>query len=241
MPRGTSGARKGVEKVKERLAEIEEARATFEADRARRHLVAARASLINWGRLIDPTSAELRQARDDLVTSLREALALASRADGVVATDPKAARALYIQSLAIAADLPEARDGLRKLPPEAPQDIRAEILGDRVRVRWTAPPNDGLGRPVVRIIRKIRGVPQHSEDGTVVAELAAVEWEDKTLAPGETAGYAAFALRGGVLSRTGSACGPITFLLDVKDLAPSPRVARSRSPGPPRRNAWTCE
>ncbi len=211
------GARKAIEKVKERLAEIDAARSAFETEKARKHLVAARAALGAWGRLVDPTEPDLKAAQAQVVSGLREALFLAAKAKALASADPKAAVTIYRQSLAIAADLAEAREGLRLCPPEAPANLKAEVAEDRVRLRWSAPPDDGLGPPLYRVVRNRGNVPNGPTDGAVLGEVAAPEFEDATVTPGDAVGYAVFATQGGVASLRGAAFGPMTVLADVRE------------------------
>src|SRR4051794_22338091 len=74
------GARKGIERVQQRLAEIDRARSEFEAARAGARLVAARAALSDWQRLADPSTPALQAAREALARGLRSAQGLAARA-----------------------------------------------------------------------------------------------------------------------------------------------------------------
>lgn len=212
------GARKGIEKIKERLAEIDQARAAYEAQRARRHLVAARSAVVAWGRLVDPTSPDLRRAFAEVTEVLRQAMALSAKAEAIADSDPKASRVLYRQALSIAADLAEAREGLRHSPPPPPSDLIATIAGDRVRLRWSAAPNDGLGPCTYRIQRKRGAVPSRAEDGIEVAEVAATEYEDTSVTPGDTVGYSVFSVRGAVPSTAGASAGPVPILADVTEL-----------------------
>ena len=227
------GARNGIEKIKAILAQVETVRSSFELEWSRRHLIAARAALSAWGRLVDPSSTDLRKALHEVTSGLREAQYLVAQARAASATDPASAREGYRRALEIAADLPEARDGLRLCPPEPPSSLRAEIVSDRVRLRWTAPPPDGLGAYSYRIRRKRGGIPSHAEDGAALAEVDACEHDDATVTPGDTVGYAVFSERAGVASLGGATVGPLPMLADVDELkaeAASREVVLSWSP-----------
>jgi len=212
------GARKGIEKIKERLAEIDQARAAYEVQRARRHLIAAQNAVIAWGRLVDPTSSELRRASTEVAEGIRRAMALAAKAETVAEEDPSAARTLFRLALSIAADLPGAREGIRHGPPPPPSDLHATLSGDRVRLRWTAAPADGLGPCTYRVVRKRGTVPVHANDGFEVAEVDATEFDDSTATPGDTLGYAIFSIRGETPSTQGAPAGPVPILADVSAL-----------------------
>ncbi len=212
------GARKAAEKVQGRLAEVASARADYELARSRGHLVAARQALLGWGGLVDPGSPSLIEAQAEVVAGLREALALVARARGVEAADPMAARALYRQALAVAADLPDAREGLRRSPPAPPSALEAGPVGDAFALRWSPPAPDGLGAWSYRVVRKVGGVPAHPGDGAVAAEVDVPEATDAGARPGEAVGYAVFTVRNGVASTSAATAGPLTFYLDVADL-----------------------
>jgi hypothetical protein len=212
------GARKGIETIRRHLAEAEAARLACESARARRHLVAARAAVLAWARLVPADSPDFLAAREEVARGLRMAQALAARGRATEAEDPKAARALFEKALAIAADLDDAREGLRRCPPEPPSNLVAEFELDRVWLRWDPPPPDGLGPPRFRVVRKRAGVPTQPNDGSIVAEVAQAECEDRGVKPGESVGYAVFALRGEAASRSAATAGPIAVLPDVLDL-----------------------
>ena len=212
------GARKGVETIRRHMLEADAARMACESARSRRHLVAARAAILTWGRLVPADSPDFAAARDEVTRGLRMAQSLAARARAIEADDPKGARALYEKALGIAADLDDAREGLRRCPPDPPGGLVAEFDLDRVRLRWTPPPSDGLGPLTFRVVRKRQGVPAQANDGAIVAEVAGAECDDRGVRPGESVGYAVFAIRGEASSRSAATAGPITVLPDVRDL-----------------------
>lgn len=212
------GTRKAVEKVKERLAEIEDARAAFEQELARRHLMAAQSALRNWAKLVDPAAPELRTAAAEVHRGLREARTLAARAASLVGTDPTEARAHYRRALEWAADLPEARDGLRRCPPDPPTGLKVHAEGMAVRLRWNPPTPDGLGPLTFIVVRKRDGLPRTPTDGEVVAETTSTECHDPGAAPGQVVGYAAFSRRDGNASIAAATAGPALILADVTDL-----------------------
>ena len=137
-----------------------------------------------------PASPELQAAWSELVEDLLRAETLAAKARNLERTDPAAARALYRQSLAIAADLPEALAGLKRTPPDPPTALDAQVMGDRIRLSWTPPPPDGLGPLTFVVVRKRGGSLEHPADGTRIAEVSTSEFDDMHVAPGDTVGYA---------------------------------------------------
>lgn len=212
------GARKAIEKIKERLADIDRARSSLELEQARHHLLAARTAIEAWARLVDPTTPELVAARDEINRQLREALSLAVQGRSLVSSDPKRARMLFRQALALAADLPEAREGLRQCPPDPPSELRADYDGARVRLRWSAPAADGLGALSYRVVRKRNGIPSHAADGVVVAEVTVTEAEDAQVTAGELVGYAVFSRRQDVDSHASASVGPFPVLGEVSQV-----------------------
>lgn len=229
------GARKGVEKVLQQLAQTRKLQGVYETEKARRRLVAARAAVEAWSRLVEADNPEVREALAGLQRGLARAGALVAKARKLLPDDPDGARALYRQAMAIAVDLPEAHEGIRLTPPDGPTDLRAVVAAGRVRLRWSAPKPDGLGPVSYRILRKRQQAPAHAEDGLVVAEVGTTEWEDTTPKPGEVFGYAVFAQRQGVSSVLGVSAGPFLVADDVRDVrveARSGEVRLSWSPPP---------
>jgi hypothetical protein len=211
------GARNGIARVRQRQADIARIRLTYETARAGGRLFAARAALEAWSRLVDPGLADVQAAQSDLSKSLALAENLIAMARRQERTDPSAARALYRQSLAIAADLPDAIAGLGRTPPDPPTALDAQVLGDRIRLFWSPPPPDGLGPLTFVVVRKRGGSLQHPADGTRIAEISTSEYDDIHAAPGEAVGYAVLSKRGGIESITAISLGPLIFLADVKD------------------------
>jgi tetratricopeptide (TPR) repeat protein len=212
------GTRKAVERVKLRMAEIEQARAAFGLEFSRRHLVAALEVLRQWAQLADPAAADLRRAHAEVTRRLREARSRVARADQVQDSQPEEARKLYREALALAADLAEARDGLERCPPAPPTDLRAEVDGLLVRLRWAPPPPDGLGAPHYLVVRKAKGIPATPADGTLIGETEATEFADPDATAGSVLGYAVFTRRGSADSPVGAQLGPIMVLADVLGL-----------------------
>ncbi len=213
------GARNGINRVRQRQADIARVKHAYETARAGGSLTAARKAVEAWSRLVDPQSAEVQAAWAELTPGLRRATGLAARARKLEQTDPTTARTLYRQCLEIAADLPDALSGLARTPPDPPTAMDAQVLGDRVRLIWTPPPPDGLGPLTFVVLRKRNGILQHPADGTRIAEVSTSEFDDTLLTPGETVGYAVLSRRGGVDSVAAvSLSGPVVFLADVKDV-----------------------
>ncbi|WP_169979691.1 hypothetical protein [Tautonia rosea] len=212
------GTRKAVEKVKERLAQIEQTRSTFEQDLARRHLVAAQIALRKWAALVDPTDPEVRSAFAEVNRGLREARSLTARGVSLIGTDPNQARLLLQRALQWSVDLTEAAEALRRCPPDPPFELRAEVEQDAVMLRWSPPATDGLGPVSFRVVRKSRGIPHSPDDGTRITETRATQCRDPNASPGEVVGYAVFSHRDGIHSVVPSGVGPVLILADVIDV-----------------------
>lgn len=212
------GTRKAIERVKERLAAITEARRACEVAIARRALTEARSALDTWARLVDPSSPELAAAKDEIVRGLRKAHSLAAHAEKLISSDAAKARGGFLESLAVATDLAEAKDGLRRCPPDAALNLAADLDDGRVRLRWSAPPPDGLGPLAFRVVRKRHAIPANSNDGVLVAEVEAAECDDPSAPAGDIVGYAVFAQRHGVSSRQAATIAPFQVLSEVANL-----------------------
>lgn len=213
-----AGTRKAVEKVKERLAQIEQTRSNFEQELARRHLVAAQIALRKWAGLVDPTDPEVRSAFAEVNRGLREARSLTARGESLLATDPNLARQLLQRALQSSGDLQEAAEALRRCPPDPPLDLRAEVEQDAVILRWSPPPPDGQGPVSFRVVRKERGIPHSPDDGSLIIETRATQCRDLNARPGEIVGYAVFSHRDGIDSVLPSGVGPVLILADVLDV-----------------------
>ena len=213
-----AGARNGVAKIRQRQAAIARVQIAYQAARSGGRLAAARGAVEAWSRLVDPASVDLQAAWSELSKGLVRAEVLAARARNLERTDSGAARALYRQSLAIAADLPEALAGLKRTPPDTPSSLDAQVLGDRIRLSWTPPPPDGLGPLTFVVVRKRGGSLEHPGDGTRIAEVSTSEFDDMHVAPGDTVGYAVLSKRGATESVAAISLGPFLFLADVKDV-----------------------
>jgi tetratricopeptide (TPR) repeat protein len=211
-------ARNGLAKIQQRQSAIARARTACETARAGGRLVAARRAAEAWGRLADSKSPDLRAVWTELTRELERAEALAASARDLERSDPARARELYRQSLAVAADLPEALAGLKRTPPDPPTALDAQVTGDRIRLWWSPPPPDGLGPLTYIVVRKRGGTLQHPSDGTRIAEVSTSEYDDMHVPPGETVAYAVIAKRSGAESVTAISLGPFVFLADVKDV-----------------------
>ena len=198
-------------RIRQRQADIARVQLAYQAARAGGRLVSARAAIEAWSRMVDPASPDLQAAWSELSKGLLRAEALAAKARNLERTDAAAARSLYRQSLAIAADLPEAVAGLKRTPPDTPTSLDAQVLGDRIRLSWTPPPPDGLGPLTFVVVRKRGGALEHPGDGTRIAEVSTSEFDDMHVAPGDTVGYAILSKRGSVESVAAISLGPVSL------------------------------
>lgn len=209
------GARRGVEKIKEKVAEIDRARSAFEVARAGARLVAAKAVAETWGSLVDPSSPDYRSAYTEVTRALRDAQALAAKARRLDRSDPAQARDLYRRSLAIAADLEESKAGLAQCPPDPPSELAAVFSDDRVRLWWSPPPPDGLGPVSFVILRKPEAPFKHPEDGLRIGESATPEFNDPGVISGTSVSYAVRTKRGQAESVGAVTVGPFFLLGEV--------------------------
>lgn len=209
---------RGIERVLGKMEEIDRVKAVHEEERAARRLVAAREAAHAWSRLVPPLDPEVEAALAAVSRSIRQALAHAARARGLETTDPAAARTAYLQALDIAADLPEALVGLKRLPPPAPLRLRCEPRADSLLLLWDAPPHDHLGAWRYRLVRKRGAPPANAADGLVVAEGPGTEAVDPAPPAGEHVGYAVFTVRDDVASLRSAALGPFQVLIDPGDV-----------------------
>ena len=199
------GARNGIEIVKTKLAEIDRAIEAYQSELGRKRLVKALEHVEEWIKLVHAGEERSHAARRELAEKLREAQALAATAAALAPTDPSLARKKFRESLAIAADLAEAREGLALCPPETPPKIVAVVDRDRFRIRWAAAPDHSGASPLrYRVVRKWRGLPAGIHDGDTIAETEKTGCDDETAIPGEYYGYSVFTLKGSTHSPRGA-------------------------------------
>ncbi len=211
------GARNGIARVEERKAEIAKVKTQYERAKAGGKLAAALHAVDAWKKLVAANSPEVQAAGLQISEGLKEAEALAAQGRKSERENPAAARSLYRQALAIAADLPEALKGLARTPPDPATQLQAQMLGDRVRLRWTPPAPDGLEPVTFVIVRKQGGALNHAGDGSRIAEISDPEFDDVPPNPGETVSYAILTRRNNVDSVTAVSIPPFPYLADVKD------------------------
>ena len=212
------GARNGIAKVKEKVAAIDRSKAAFELAKAAGRLFSAKSFAEAWGALVDPASPDWRAAYTEVTRLLRDAQTLATKARKRERLDPAAARDYYRQSLAIASDLPEAVAGLKRCPPDPPSELKAEYVADKVRLRWSPPPPDGVGPVSYVILRKPEAAFTHPGDGLRVGESAMPAFDDSGVTPGTSVAYAVLTRRGDVESLGAVAVGPIYLMGEVRDV-----------------------
>jgi hypothetical protein len=132
-----------------RMAELARVRGTFEVETNRHCLMAVRRILQAWSKLVPAADPEYLAALTETHRLLGEAASLAAEARRLAGTQPDRAQVLYRQSLAIAADLPDARDGLAACPPPPPTDLRLQVDRGGVRLQWVASPPDAWARSAI--------------------------------------------------------------------------------------------
>ena len=204
-------------KVLKRLEEIERIKELVYELMARRCLIAAREAMAGWSRLVSPLDPEYEAEMSQLNEAIRRATDLATRGRSLVDTNPDEALRLFRAALERCADLPDAREGIRRCPPPPPRDLVAEYRDGQVRLTWMPPEPDGLGPIQTRLVRKRNGVPAHANDGVIITVTDLAEAIDPDPPPGELVGYAAHSCRGEAVSRIGALYGPLPIWADATD------------------------
>lgn len=212
------GAEKGLERIGQRLLEIQRERDSWELAQADRRLMAARSAAEAWGELVPPTSPDWVSCWSATNRGISQATALAARARARERTDPKTARELYQQSLGIAADLPEAREGLQRCPPDPPTELTFEFAEGGVRLGWSPPLPDDLGPVDYLIRRKAESAFRHPGDGAIIGEVAGTAFVDQGVVPGTSVSYAVLSRRRRIESIGAVTVGPIFLMAEVRDL-----------------------
>lgn len=126
----------------------------------------------------------------------------------------------YSEALSHAADHPEAKVELERIPPPAPQRLEVRRIPAGFRLSWPAVRARGEIR--YRIIGKAGGTPRHPEDGRRIAELDATILDDNSVEIGVPWHYCLYTLRKDVASKTGADSGPHLRTAEVGALTTRP-------------------
>ena len=107
---------------------------------------------------------------------------------------------LLLQVRGICADYPGVEWELSKLPPEPPRNLEMSLAEKHVSLRWTPSPTEGARE--YRIVRKAGSRPIAATDGTTLATVTSLYYDDRTPDFGKAVFYAVYAVREGVPSAT---------------------------------------
>lgn len=105
----------------------------------------------------------------------------------------------YERALSVAHDLPEARDGLLRHPPEPCGAVRAASTAGSVLVQWD--PSPAAGRLSYRVVRRAGRAPTSPSDGDPAGETFGNSLRDDHAPPGVVTYYTVFTCRGGAFSQ----------------------------------------
>ncbi|HEU4710271.1 MAG TPA: zinc ribbon domain-containing protein [Pyrinomonadaceae bacterium] len=119
-----------------------------------------------------------------------------------------------LDALAIASDAEEARNGLKRHPPQPVTNVRASVSNDHVLIQWS--PTTSLGDLEYVVVRRELRAPSHPQDGDVVTRTTATSCSDRVAGAGSTVFYSVFAERGGVVSNPAASPG-LLITLEVSD------------------------
>lgn len=147
---------------------------------------------------------------ESLIAEAKEAEARGAREDAAEG---------YLRALALCADADGAARGLDRLPPAPPEQLRAEADGRKIRLQWPKSPSTGVEQYVV--LRRTGGAPSSVSDGTEIARVSDLSYDDLSAPIGTTCQYGVFALRGETASPQGASSSPVTAIAEVSDLVAS--------------------
>lgn len=124
----------------------------------------------------------------------------------------------YWAALQESADCEEAREGLKRITPKPPWNLKLDIDKDKATVTldWNASPSPG-GEHVV--VRKAFSLPASPSDGEILVSTPGNHYTDSTPPVGLSIFYAVFAQREGVVSKASAqAPQPAFFIQEATDL-----------------------
>ena len=114
------------------------------------------------------------------------------------------------------ADCREAIDGMSRLPPRVPNNLKLGITSRSIALSWTKSPSKG--DIAYRVLRKEDTPPSSSEDGKLLSETKQTVFNDVTGEPGQTYYYAVYSVRGTACSQRGLLSEPVLRSADVEDI-----------------------
>jgi hypothetical protein len=126
----------------------------------------------------------------------------------------------YENILNFCKDCGEARNELRRIPPDLPQDIAISYQRGVASLNWKKSPS--IGDIKYHIIRKEGSKPTSVNDGKLIIETKYLAAEDKTGEVGHNYFYCIFAERNGAFSLNGATTDCVLFYADVIHFALSP-------------------
>lgn len=132
------------------------------------------------------------------------------------AGDGDAALDHYEVSLGACADFEPVLAALKASPPPSPGVLAVQPLAAGFRLSWRGA--DTRRSVAYRVLRKVGGGPQGSEDGACLGEVRGTDFDDTAAPVGEASYYAVFTSRSGVLSHQAAASGPHLRLAEVEAL-----------------------
>ena len=202
-------SRQGIDELRERVAKALAERRLYAARKIVSELV-QRAPLYTW-----PDNKTTQQISDEIQNQLvrvEQSLQRASAHERHRRYDD--AVFALLDALSIASDADEARNGLKRHPPQPVTNVRASVSNNHVLIQWSASPSAGNLEYIV--VRRELRPPANPQDGDVVARTTSTSCSDLVARAGCTVFYSVFADRGGVIANPASSPG-LLITLEVSE------------------------
>lgn len=210
-----------LDNIESRIKQAELHRREYDEALNRRRLFAARSSLAmlagisqtfkGWDK---KTPAELQRELEVQIVKVEKLLEQARRFE----SDKNINDAVrsYQEVLGIAADAEEAEKGLKRCPPEPPNEVSLRVFDGKIVVEWKESP--AVGNLEYLVVRCDNRAPVNPQDGTVVAKVSHHSFCDEKAHPSSFVYYGIFTERGGVHSRPAISNG-VLAIKEVEDFS----------------------
>ena len=176
---------------------------------------------LEWNQLkrIAPDLSEHTVYQREISRSLQELDQIRIKVQNI--TDDSEKISYYIRALEISTDCQWAMDRLKTIPPQSPEVLKAETVGNEIKLSWTLSEPEGFVQ--YKIVRKEDVPPKLLEDGVLLGDATKPFFRDNTTMPGKKYWYGVFALRGQLKAKKPVLRGPFLRIAEIDHLHAAPQ------------------
>ncbi|MBZ0263152.1 fibronectin type III domain-containing protein [bacterium] len=183
----------------------------YDADRRIRDALSVASNTEFSGKLLSEWSKYLTSTLNEISVKL-------ARASKVESVNPDEAFDLYSTILSICIDCKDAKNGLKRCPPNPPSDVTpVRITDEEFEVSWLA--SHSIGEISYHIVRKEGSPPTSEKDGRVIAKTKSLRVRDTVgLIAGVSYYYSVIAIRESVPSAPATTTEAIVPIREIKNI-----------------------